>query len=122
MRCGLFALPLEHLAASFAALGAGRFLRALAADFEVVFGLLSGLFRHSTFPGRRQIDPGTASLGQSDCDRLLWRSCAVLTLAYVLHFLADEFTSLRARGFPFSLVLKRSFYRFLFGHIRLLLP
>src|SRR5205085_4564078 len=79
-------------------------------------GALAGLLRGLSLPRRRQIDAGAPGLGQTDRDRLLARSRAVLALADVVHLLANEFPRLRRRRLAFALVPFGTFERFFLRH------
>src|SRR5262249_61190217 len=66
--------------------------------------------------GRRQVAAGPPRFGQTDRDRLLRRSCAVLALAHVMDFLAHELTGLRARTLAFTAVASGTLERSLLWH------
>ena len=63
-----------------------------------------------------ELDARSTGLRESDRNRLLARARAVLPFADVMHFLADELTSLRARRFPLASVSPRALDRHLFRH------
>ena len=63
-----------------------------------------------------ELDARSTGLRESDRNRLLARARAVLPFADVMHFLADELTSLRARRFPLPPVSPRALNRHLFRH------
>src|SRR5947207_1550751 len=65
---------------------------------------------------RRKVDAGSSRLGQSDGDRLLGGSRAVLAFADVVHLFADELAGLRRRRLAFALVTLCSFQCFFLWH------
>src|SRR5438552_1511976 len=79
-------------------------------------GALAGFLARFSLFRRRKIDTGAARLGQSNRDRLLCRSGAVLAFADVVHLLADELARLGGGGFAFALVASGAFEGFFFGH------
>ena len=79
--------------------------RCTLTTFVVMLWRGAGPGRGASFARRRQFHAGPPRLGQADGDGLLRRTCAVFALPDVVHFLPDEFTSLRGGGFAFPLVL-----------------
>ena len=71
---------------------------------------------------RWQLHARAARFGQTDCDRLLWRSRAVFSLADVFHFFPNEFTGLRGWRKPFAFVLAGAFNYILFWHNNIVSP
>src|SRR6187397_934495 len=70
-----------------------------------------------SLPRRLELDAGAARFRQTDGDRLLGGTSAMLALTDVLDLFADELTSLRARRFSFPLVLAGAFQRLAFRHL-----
>jgi len=71
---------------------------------------------------RRQIYSGPSRLGQTNGDRLLWRSGAVLAFPDVFHFFAHKLARLSAGRFAFALILARSFNCFFIWHNKMVSP
>src|SRR5689334_20874506 len=94
-------------------------LPARSAFGVVARGLLACARGRRAFLGRRELHACTPCLGETDRDRLLRRSCAVLPLANVIHLFLHELPSLRARRFSFALVLPRALDRCSFRHLLL---
>src|SRR5438552_13251032 len=90
----------------------GRFLAASISARS----LFSRLPRSLSFLGWRQFHSRPPSLRESDGDRLLRRASPMLAFPNMLHFLPNEFSGLRGRGFAFSGVFSCSFKRILFRH------
>src|SRR5262249_19136700 len=65
---------------------------------------------------RRQVDAGAPRFGQTDRDRLLRRSCAVLALAHVIDFFSDELTGLGARTLALTPIAPGPLERSLLWH------
>jgi hypothetical protein len=78
--------------------------------------LRSGLGRNFPSLGQRQPNASAPRFRESDRDRLLRRSSAMFAFANMMHFLAYEFSGLRARRFPFSSVFSRSLDDVFFWH------
>jgi hypothetical protein len=68
----------------------------------------------------RQFHSGSPCLRQPDCNRLFRRTSPVFTLADMLDFFANEFSSLRGRRLAFARVFSSTFNCFLVGHSILL--
>jgi hypothetical protein len=71
---------------------------------------------------RRQLYSGPSRLGQTNGDRLLWRSGAMLAFPNVFHFLSHKLARLSTGRFAFALVLARSFNCFFFWHNKMVSP
>ena len=65
---------------------------------------------------RRQLHTCAARFGQTNRNRLLWRSRAVFSFADMLHFFPNEFAGLRGWRKPFAFVLASAFNCILFWH------
>jgi hypothetical protein len=83
----------------------------------VALGLFSRRFTCPATRWRWQFYPGSTSLGQSYCNRLLWAARAVFSLADVMHFLTDKFSRLGGWRFAFLFVFPSPFQSLLFWHI-----
>jgi len=84
--------------------------------FRLALRSLAAVFR------RWQLYSSPPRLGETNSDRLFWRTGAVFAFANVFHFFAHKFASLSAGGLAFPLVLARAFNYFLFGHNRMVTP
>jgi hypothetical protein len=73
-------------------------------------------FARLSFAGRRQCDPGAPGLRQADRDRLLRGSGAVLSVPYVLDFLAHELPGLCGRSLSAAAILPGARDRAFVGH------
>jgi hypothetical protein len=71
---------------------------------------------------RRQLYSGSPRLGQTNGDRLLWRSGAVFAFPNVLHFFANKLACLSGRRLAFAFVLARAFNCFFFWHNKMVSP
>lgn len=71
---------------------------------------------------RRQLYSGPPRLGQTNGDRLLWRSGAVFAFPNVFHFFAHKLAGLSAGRLAFTLILARAFNWFFFWHNRMISP
>jgi hypothetical protein len=71
---------------------------------------------------RRQFYSGSSRLGQTNGDRLLWRSGTMLAFPNMFYFLAYKLASLSAGRFAFALIFARSFYCFFFRHNKMVSP
>src|SRR5438874_12783829 len=69
---------------------------------------------------RRQLYSGSTRLGQTNSDRLFWRSGAVFAFPNVFHFFAHKLPRLSGRRFAFTLVFARTFNCFFFWHNKVL--
>src|SRR5262245_32652248 len=80
-----------------------------------------GFARYLAFLGRLELHAGSTRLGQSDCDCLLRRSCAMLSFTDVVHLFAHKLASLcRGRlslAFILACLLKGLFVVFFPLHI-----
>jgi hypothetical protein len=77
--------------------------------------------RHLSAVGRRpQLDAGAPRLGETDRDRLLRRSGAVLAFTDVTDLLAHELARLGARALSFAGLPARAFDGAFLGHLALL--
>jgi hypothetical protein len=72
-----------------------------------VLGALASTCLGLAFPGRTKDYTCASGLGEADGDRLLWGSGAVLALADLVDFFANEFTCLSRGRFARALVLTR---------------
>jgi hypothetical protein len=71
---------------------------------------------------RRQLYSGPPRLGQTNGDRLLWRSGAVFAFPNVFHFFAHKLARLSGRRLAFALIFARAFNRFFFWHNKMISP
>jgi hypothetical protein len=71
---------------------------------------------------RRQLYSGPPRLGQTNGDRLLWRSRAVFAFPNVFHFFAHKLARLSGRRFAFALIFARAFNWFFFWHNKMISP
>ena len=71
---------------------------------------------------RRQLYSRSPRLGQTNGDRLLWRSGAVFAFPNVLHFFAHKLARLSGRRLAFALVFARAFNYFFFWHNKRISP
>jgi hypothetical protein len=71
---------------------------------------------------RRQLYSGPPRLGQTNGDRLLWRSGAVFAFPNVFHFFAHKLACLSGRRFAFTLILTGAFNCFFFWHNKMVSP
>jgi hypothetical protein len=69
---------------------------------------------------RRQLYSGPPRLGQTNGDRLLWRSGAVFAFPNVFHFFAHKLARLGGRRLAFALIFARAFNRFFFWHNKMI--
>ena len=71
---------------------------------------------------RRQLYSGPPRLGQTNGDRLLWRSSAMFSLTNVFHFFAHKLARLSGRRLAFALIFARAFNCFFFWHNKMISP
>jgi hypothetical protein len=71
---------------------------------------------------RRQLYSGPPRLGQTNGDRLLWRSGAVFAFPNVFHFFAHKLARLGGRRLAFALIFARAFNWFFFWHNNMISP
>jgi hypothetical protein len=71
---------------------------------------------------RRQIYSGPPRLGQTNGDRLLWRSGAMFAFPDVFHFFAHKLARLSGRRLAFALIFARAFNWFFFWHNKMISP
>jgi hypothetical protein len=71
---------------------------------------------------RRQLYSGAPRLGETNGDRLLWRSGAVFTFPNVFHFFAHKLARLSGRRLAFALIFARAFNWFFFWHNKMISP
>jgi hypothetical protein len=71
---------------------------------------------------RRQLYSGPPRLGETNGDRLLWRSGAVFTFPNVFHFFAHKLARLSGRRLAFALIFARAFNCFFFWHNNMISP
>ena len=88
-------------------------------QFEPCVGLLPGFLGSLSLTGRRQFHARAPRLGQPDCDSLLRRPRAMLSLANMLDLFTNEFARLK-REQQASTILPDSRQKIrLQGHVRL---
>ena len=66
--------------------------------------------------GGGNFTPARRAFGQTNGDRLLWRSGAVFAFADVFHFFAHKFARLSGRRLAFAIIFPRAFNYFFFWH------
>jgi hypothetical protein len=70
----------------------------------------------------RQLYSRPPRLGQTNGDRLLWRSGAVFAFPNVFHFFAHKLACLSGRRFAFALIFVRAFDWLFFWHNKMISP
>src|SRR5581483_3909492 len=100
---------------------AGPFSRRLAfpaalAFRQIALGLSARPVGCTASLRRRQFHAGAARFREANRDGLLWRSCAVLAFANVLHLFANKFTCLCTGGFAFARIFASALDGLLFWH------
>jgi len=71
----------------------------------------------SSFRRRRELHSGPTRFREANGNGLLGRPCAVLPLANVMYFFADELPGLCARRFPLTCISTRAFDRLFLRHL-----
>jgi hypothetical protein len=71
---------------------------------------------------RRQLHSRSPRLGQTNGDRLLWRSGAMFAFPDVFHFFAHKLACLSGRRLAFALIFARAFNYFFFWHNKRISP
>ncbi|MFZ2061700.1 MAG: hypothetical protein WAU82_11865 [Candidatus Binatus sp.] len=89
----------------------------MAALLGIGLGFFASALAGSRRVGLGQVHSCATRLGQSDRNRLLGRSRAMLSLTHMMDFLAYEFARLDGRSFAFGLVFARPSKSFFFRHL-----